>query len=106
VLWNAALISSVFEAVGKSARRCVIQRQEGSGIGNDVRLHERNNALKGEPQEWIRNEIMPAGSGRIKAPGGCENLEVQAIGLGKPDQRCRCPVRGNAVGEETSWEEP
>jgi hypothetical protein len=41
----------------------------------------------------------------MKASGGCENLETQAVGRGKPGHSCRCPVRGYAVGEKTSWEE-
>ena len=41
---------------------------------------------RAQPQERIRHEIGPAGSGRIKAPGGCENLEAQAVGRGKPGQ--------------------
>jgi hypothetical protein len=41
---------------------------------------------RAQPQERIRYEIGPTGSGRIKAPGGCENLKVQAVGRGKPDQ--------------------
>jgi hypothetical protein len=41
----------------------------------------------------------------MKASGGWENLKAQAVGRGKPDHSCRCPVRGNAVGEKTSWEE-
>lgn len=40
------------------------------GAGDSVRLHERSNALKGEPQERIWHEIGPADSGRTKAPGG------------------------------------
>jgi hypothetical protein len=46
------------------------KRQEGSGAGNGVRLRGRNKALKGEPQERIRHETRPVGSGRMKAPGG------------------------------------
>jgi hypothetical protein len=46
------------------------QRQEGSGVRDGVPLHGRNKALKGKPHERIWYEIRPAGSGRIKAPGG------------------------------------
>jgi hypothetical protein len=45
---------------------------------DDARLRGRKKALKGWPHERIRHETGPAGSGRIKAPGGCENLEAQA----------------------------
>jgi len=41
---------------------------------------------RAEPQERIRHETRPAGSGRMKAPGGCENLKVQAVGRCEPDQ--------------------
>jgi hypothetical protein len=44
------------------------QRQEGNGTGDGVRLRGRSKALKGEPQERIRHETRPAGSGRIEAP--------------------------------------
>jgi hypothetical protein len=50
--------------------RGAFQRQEGNGAGDGVRLHGRSNALEGEPQERIRHETRPAGSGRMKAPGG------------------------------------
>jgi hypothetical protein len=60
--------------------RKAFQRQEGTDAGDSVRLHGRSKALKGEPHERIRHETRPAGSGRIKAPGGCENLEAQVIG--------------------------
>ena len=42
------------------------QRQEGNGAGDSVRLHGRNKASKGEPQERIRHETRPAGLGRTK----------------------------------------
>jgi hypothetical protein len=47
-----------------------LERHEGTAIGDDDRLHERRNALKGEPQERIWHEIGPAGLGRMKASGG------------------------------------
>jgi hypothetical protein len=46
------------------------QHQEGNGAGDGERLHGRSKALKGEPQERIRHETRPAGSGRTKASGG------------------------------------
>jgi hypothetical protein len=52
------------------------KRQEGNGAGDSVRLHGRRNALKGEPQERIRHETRPAGSKRIKASRGRENLKA------------------------------
>jgi hypothetical protein len=58
----------------------LVQRQEGNGAGDGVRLHGRSKALKGEPHERIWHETRPAGSGRTKAPGGRENLKAQAIG--------------------------
>jgi hypothetical protein len=78
--------SVVLGKVGRSS-----QRQEGNGAGDGERLHERSNALKGEPHERIRHETRPAGSRRIKAPGGRENLEAQAIGLGTPDHLMPLP---------------
>lgn len=53
------------------------QRQEGKGIGNDIRLHGRNNALKGKSHERILYEIRRVSIGRIKASRGCENLKAQ-----------------------------
>jgi hypothetical protein len=53
-----------------------IQRQEGTGAGNGVRLRERSKALKGEPHERIRHETRSAGTGRMKTSRGCENLEA------------------------------
>jgi hypothetical protein len=35
---------------------------------------------RAEPHERIRHEIGPAGSGRTKASGGCENLKAQVVG--------------------------
>jgi len=58
----------------------------------------------GWPQERIRHETRPAGSGRMKAPGGCENLKAQAVGRGRSNHSCRCSGRGNAEGVETSRE--
>jgi hypothetical protein len=52
------------------------KRQEGRGAGDGELLHERNKALKGEPQERIRHETRPAGSERIKASRGRENLKA------------------------------
>jgi hypothetical protein len=46
------------------------QHQEGNGAGDGERLHGRSKALKGEPQERIRHEKRPAGSGRIEASRG------------------------------------
>jgi hypothetical protein len=46
------------------------KRQEGRGAGDGELLHERNKALKGEPQERIRHEIGPAGSRWMKASRG------------------------------------
>jgi hypothetical protein len=46
------------------------KHQEGNGAGDGERLRERNNALKGEPQERIWHEIGPADSGRKKASRG------------------------------------
>jgi hypothetical protein len=37
----------LLELLGRGAKRCVIQRHEGRGVGDGVRLHERSNALKG-----------------------------------------------------------
>jgi hypothetical protein len=47
-----------------------LERHEGMGAGDGVRLRERRNALKGKPHERIWHETRPAGSGRIEAPGG------------------------------------
>jgi hypothetical protein len=43
--------------------RRVSQRQEGNGVGDNVRLHQRRKALKEEPQEWNRHETRPADHG-------------------------------------------
>lgn len=61
------------------ARRSVgpAQRHEGSGAGNGVRLHERNKASEGESHGRIWHEKGPAGSERIKASRGWENLKAQ-----------------------------
>jgi hypothetical protein len=81
-----------------------IQRQEGTGAGDGVRLRERKKALKGEPQERIRSENGRQARGGVEASGGWENLETQ--GLGKVSPGGRYAVRGYAVGEGTSGEEP
>jgi hypothetical protein len=52
----------------------------GSGAGDGVRLRGRKKALKGEPQERIRHETRPAGTGRIKASRGRENPRTQVTG--------------------------
>jgi hypothetical protein len=57
-------------AVGPRVIRKAFQRQEGNGAGDGELLHERSKALKGEPQERIRHETRPAGSGRIEASRG------------------------------------
>ena len=49
--------------------RCVSQRREGSGVGDDERLRERNKALEGEPHERNRYETRPAGVGRSGVRG-------------------------------------
>jgi len=41
---------------------------------------------EGWPQERIRHGTRPAGSGRMKAPGGCEHLKAQAVGKSRPNQ--------------------
>jgi hypothetical protein len=61
-----------------------------NGVSSNARrvtaLETANGCTRGaklwrvQPHERIRYETRPAGSGRIKAPGGCENLKVQAIG--------------------------
>jgi len=52
------------------------KRQEGSGVGNGVRLHRGENALKDkESQERIQHEIGLVSSGRNKASGGLEKPE-------------------------------
>jgi hypothetical protein len=43
-----------------------IQRHEGKGTGDGVRLRSRSKALKGKPQERIRSEIWPAGAAAVK----------------------------------------
>jgi hypothetical protein len=92
---------------GSRVMRRTSQHQEGNGAGDGERLHERSNALKGEPQERIWHETRPAGSGRIKASRGRENLKAQVVGCGKPGPRkAAAPGGENAVGEGTSWEEP
>jgi len=70
-LWRAA------DWRGVSALRLDAGFREGASSGLKIRrarapetatrLHERRKALEGEPQERIRHEIRPAGSGRIKA---------------------------------------
>jgi len=44
------------------------------------------------------------GSGRMKAPRGCENLKAQVVGSAVPTDLCRCPEQGNAEGVKTSRE--
>jgi len=72
------------------------KRQEGSGIGDGIRLHERSKALKGEPHERIWHEIRPVSEGRNKAPRGWENLKAQAVGRGNPDHQAAVP-RGKTL---------
>jgi len=75
-------------------QRTAAREEEGSG---------------GWPQERIRHETRPGGSGRMKAPGGCENLKAQAVGKACPTNSCRCPAlekrwRGrNLKGGAASW---
>jgi len=40
------------------------------GVGDGVRLHEREEALKGEPQERIQYEIRLGGTKRSKTSRG------------------------------------
>jgi hypothetical protein len=74
--------------------RGVSERQEGNGAGDGDRLHERRKALEGEPHERIRHETRPAGSGRMNASRGCENLQAQAVGFGNPDHFMPLPRAG------------
>jgi hypothetical protein len=74
--------------------RGVSERQEGRGVGDGARLHERSKALEGEPHERIWHETRPAGSGRMKASRGCENLQAQAVGLGNADHFMPLPRAG------------
>jgi len=61
--------------------------------------------LKGRSQERIRYEIRPAGSERIKAPGGCENLKVQAVEISRLDQMMPLLWVGKTLkGSQTSRE--
>jgi hypothetical protein len=47
-----------------------IQRQEGIGVGDGVRLRERKKALKGKPQERIWSEIVASRLGSWEASRG------------------------------------
>jgi hypothetical protein len=76
-----------------------VERHEGNGAGDGVRLRERKKALEGEPQERIRHETRPAGSGRMKASRGCENLKTQAVEFGRLNHIAAAPSGENAVGE-------
>jgi hypothetical protein len=110
-LWGPGSFGAAFRhRVGRAGPRVgwrAFQHHEGRGVGDGERLHGRSKALKGEPHERIRHETRPAGSGRIKASGGCENLKAQVVGFGKPGPRKAAASSGeNAVGEGTSWEEP
>jgi hypothetical protein len=51
-----------------------IQRHEGNGAGDGVRLRERSKALEGKPHERIWSETRPASMGTVNAPRGSENL--------------------------------
>jgi hypothetical protein len=83
------------QAVGSRVERKAFQHQEGNGAGDGERLHGRSKALKGEPQERIRHETRPAGSGRMKASGGRENLKAQAVGNWEArPSKSRCPGWG------------
>jgi hypothetical protein len=71
-----------------------LKRQEGNGAGNSVRLRGRKKALEGDPKSGSGMKQGRAGSGRMKAPGGCENLKAQAVGMAFPTNSCRCPKLG------------
>jgi hypothetical protein len=81
------------------------ERHEGCGAGNGVRLCGRNKALEGEPQERDRHETGPAGVGRSKASGGCENLKAQRARTWEPWQLVAAPRRENAEGDGTPRED-
>jgi hypothetical protein len=69
-----------------------LERQEGNGAGNGERLHEGSKALKGEPQERIRHEIRPAGSGRTQKRHEVEKTwRRRPIGRGKLNHRVPLP---------------
>jgi hypothetical protein len=73
------------------------EHQEGRGIGDDVPLRERSKALKGEPHERIWPEIWSAGTGRIKASRGCENLKAQALGRWEARAHHAAALRGETL---------
>jgi hypothetical protein len=62
-------------------------------VGNDKRAERpsrdgtaagEGKALKGEPQEREGHETRPRDPGRSKPSRGCENLEAELSGRGKP----------------------
>jgi len=82
------------------------QRQEGMGVGDGVRLHERSKALKGKPHERIWPEIVASRRGagqsvkRLRKPEDAGTRVRQARVL-----LSHCTARGDAVGARTSREE-
>ena len=87
----------------KKAEGSGFERQEGNGAGDGVRLHGRSEALKVEPQERIRHEIRPAGSGRTQKRHEVEKTwRRRPVERGKLDPRCAAALsRENAEGDET-----
>lgn len=58
----------------------------------------RKKALEGEPHERIRSEIGPAGMGRIESVTRLRKPEDAGDRMRQVRSRCRCSMRGNAVG--------
>jgi len=80
------------------------ERQEGKGAGDSVRLRGRRKALEGGPKSGSGMKQGRGGSGRMKAPRGCENLKAQAVGLHVRHIHAAAPCWEDAEGAETSRE--
>jgi hypothetical protein len=50
--------------------------------------------VEGDPKSGSGMKQGRAGSGRMTAPGGCENLTAQAVGTCRPDQVMPLPRAG------------
>jgi hypothetical protein len=57
---------------------------------------------RAQPHERIRHETRPAGSRRMKALRGRENLRAQAVGRGKPGHHAAAACGETLKGRRTS----
>lgn len=103
---EAACFGTTQNAAGCEVHIGVSQRQEGTDAGNGERLREGNKALKGRTPraDLARNKASrheaEESAERLREPEGVSDVARQTTSKGS------CHVRGDAEGEQTSWEAP